>query len=42
MARQAGARSIGVTSGVATAAELSPEADLILDSIASLVGPIPA
>jgi phosphoglycolate phosphatase len=38
MARQAGARSIGVTSGVAPAADLAPEADVLLRSIAELVG----
>ena len=37
MARAAGARSIGVTSGIATAAELGPDADLIVGSIAILV-----
>jgi phosphoglycolate phosphatase-like HAD superfamily hydrolase len=39
MARAAGARSIGVTSGVAAAAELAPDADLVLDSVAALIGP---
>jgi phosphoglycolate phosphatase len=39
MARGAGARSIGVTSGIATAAELVPVADVVLASIASLIGP---
>jgi phosphoglycolate phosphatase len=39
MARAAGARSIGVTSGVAVAAELAPWADLVLGSVASLVDP---
>jgi len=39
MARAAGARSIGVTSGIASATELAPEADVVLDSIASLIGP---
>lgn len=37
MARAAGARSIGVTSGVAGAAELAPYADLILGSIGELI-----
>jgi phosphoglycolate phosphatase-like HAD superfamily hydrolase len=37
MARGAGARSIGVTSGVAPAADLAPEADVLLGSIAELV-----
>ena len=38
MAREAGARAIGVASGVATHAELEPYADAVLDSIAELVG----
>ena len=42
MARLAGVRAIGVTSGVASAAELSPDADLVVGSIAELVGPPPA
>ena len=37
MARAAGARAIGVASGVATAAELAADADLVLDSIANLI-----
>ena len=37
MARGAGARAIGVASGVASAAELEPEADLVIGSIASLI-----
>ena len=37
MARAAGARSIGVTSGVASAVDLAPFADVVLDSVASLV-----
>jgi phosphoglycolate phosphatase len=37
MARDAGARSIGVTSGVTTGAELEPLADLVLGSIGELV-----
>ena len=37
MARDAGARAIGVTSGVTPAAELEPDADAVLPSIASLV-----
>ncbi|HUQ78213.1 MAG TPA: HAD family hydrolase [Patescibacteria group bacterium] len=36
MAREAGARSIGVTSGVATSRDLGPFADIVLDSVASL------
>jgi phosphoglycolate phosphatase len=39
MARAAGARAIGVASGVASASELEPDADLVFDSIASLVRP---
>jgi len=39
MARGAGARAIGVTSGVGSTAELAPDADLVVDSIAALVGP---
>jgi phosphoglycolate phosphatase len=42
MARAAGARSIGVTSGLASAAELSPAADLVIGSVAELVGSLPA
>ena len=42
MARAAGARAIGVTSGVASAAELSPAADLVIGSVAELVGSLPA
>jgi phosphoglycolate phosphatase len=38
MAREAGARAIGVASGVATPAELEPWADIVLGSIAELVG----
>ena len=37
MARAAGARSIGVTSGVASAAELADDADVVIGSIAELV-----
>jgi HAD superfamily hydrolase (TIGR01509 family) len=37
MAREAGARSIGVTSGVTGAEELAPHADLVLESVAGLV-----
>ncbi len=37
MARAAGARSIGVTSGVAGAADLAPFADVVLASVAELV-----
>ena len=37
MARAAGVRSIGVTSGVAAAVELVPFADTVLDSVAALV-----
>ncbi len=37
MAREAGARSIGVTSGVALAADLQPLADAVITTIASLV-----
>jgi phosphoglycolate phosphatase len=36
MARAAGARSIGVSSGVAAATDLAPSADLILASVAAL------
>jgi phosphoglycolate phosphatase len=39
MARAAGARAIGVASGVASVAELEPDADLVVESIALLVGP---
>ena len=39
MARTAGARSIGVTSGVALTADLAPFADVILASVAALVDP---
>ncbi len=39
MARAAGARAIGVTSGVATTSELSDDADVVLASIESLVVP---
>ena len=45
MARSAGARSIGVTSGVGSAEELAADADLLVGSIAELVeseGPRPA
>lgn len=38
MARAAGARSIGVTSGVASTADLAPFADIVVASVASLVG----
>lgn len=38
MARGAGARSIGVTSGVAREADLRPFADVVLGSVAELVG----
>jgi phosphoglycolate phosphatase len=41
MARGVGARSIGVTSGIASAAELAADADVILDSIAALVPATP-
>ena len=37
MARAGGARSIGVTSGVATRLELEPVADVILASVDELV-----
>jgi phosphoglycolate phosphatase len=36
MARAAGARSVGVASGVAPAADLEPHADVVLASIAEL------
>jgi phosphoglycolate phosphatase len=39
MARDAGARPIGVASGIASAEELAPSADIVLDSIAALGGP---
>jgi phosphoglycolate phosphatase-like HAD superfamily hydrolase len=39
MARAAGARAIGVTSGVAIAAELAPDANLVIATIATLLGP---
>ncbi|MDQ3127942.1 MAG: HAD family hydrolase [Chloroflexota bacterium] len=39
MARAAGARSIGVTSGVASTADLAPFADVVLVSVAALVEP---
>ena len=38
MAREAGARSIGVTSGLASAVELTGDADVVVDSIAALAG----
>lgn len=41
MARRAGARAIGVASGVASVAELTPDADIVIDSIALLVGSAP-
>ena len=41
MARDAGARPIGVTSGVSTAAALEPLADAILGSVADLIGGMP-
>jgi phosphoglycolate phosphatase-like HAD superfamily hydrolase len=37
MARSAGARAIGVTSGVASEAELAVDADVVLASIAALL-----
>jgi phosphoglycolate phosphatase len=42
MARAAGARSIGVTSGITSAAELAAHADIVLDSIAALTLRLPA
>jgi len=39
MARTAGARSVGVTSGVASTADLVPFADVVLASVAALVEP---
>jgi phosphoglycolate phosphatase len=42
MARAAGARAIGVASGVSSVADLAPDADLVLESIAALVGQAPA
>lgn len=39
MARAAGARSVGLTSGVAAAADLAPFADAVLTSVAALVEP---
>ena len=41
MARAAGARSIGVASGVAAAGELAADADLVLESIGALASPAP-
>jgi phosphoglycolate phosphatase len=41
MAHRAGARAIGVASGVASVAELAPDADIVVDSIALLVGTAP-
>ena len=38
MARGARARAIGVASGISSVAELAPDADLVVDSIAELVG----
>jgi phosphoglycolate phosphatase-like HAD superfamily hydrolase len=38
MGREAGAVTVGVTSGVTGAAELAPWADVVLGSIAELVG----
>lgn len=38
MAREAGARSIGVASGVTGRAELAPDADIVLGSVAELFG----
>ncbi len=39
MARAAGARAIGVASGVASAEDLAPDADVVLGSIAALLSP---
>lgn len=39
MARAVGARSVGVTSGVAATADLAPFADVVLASVAALVEP---
>jgi phosphoglycolate phosphatase len=39
MANAAGARAIGVASGVSSVAELAPDADIVVASIAALVGP---
>jgi phosphoglycolate phosphatase len=41
MAHGAGARAIGVASGLASIAELAPEADIVVESIAALLGPAP-
>jgi phosphoglycolate phosphatase len=41
MAHRAGARAIGVTSGVASITELTRDADIVVDSIAVLVGIAP-
>ena len=42
MAQAAGARAIGVTSGVESAADLALHADLVVDTVAELVRPAPA
>jgi phosphoglycolate phosphatase len=42
MARAAGARAIGVASGVEPAADLARQADLVVATVAELVGPAPA
>jgi phosphoglycolate phosphatase len=41
MAHGAGARAIGVASGVASVTELTPDADIVVDSIAALAGIAP-
>jgi HAD superfamily hydrolase (TIGR01509 family) len=41
MAHDAGARAIGVASGIASITELTPDADIVVDSIAVLVGIAP-
>ncbi len=41
MAHRAGARAIGVASGVASVAELALDADVVVDSIALLIGSAP-
>ena len=42
MAHGAGARAIAVASGVASIAELAPDADVVVESIALLVSPAPS
>jgi ribonucleotide monophosphatase NagD (HAD superfamily) len=41
MAHDAGARAIGVASGIASITELTPDADIVVDSVAALVSIAP-